>query len=480
MLNRKTGYTRLTLILMSVGVVLFACDPDKVMRPAELRSIRPTANHSPPRPPATSVELPIPSNSGAPLLGGAPTLVPTGGIVVRNGLNMRMRMPTSMISTYNTSMPSVCHWWWVPSGEVSPNGYQPSIQNPAYGRVYRRMTTDPGGTNSLSDGHGWNKDIATGTWTSIEYHDALPVDSAYVFLWREKLDGECVQLEGTYIKYFLSGQQQVTIDFPAVDVHADKDYVAQGGTVRFTATPVDFTPGGTFAWSWVWQGGGSSTVLTSCSGLTVCDYAPQQTGDMFVRAPHAPNLTVNGVSDSVDVLKCPTGDSLVDNPIVRQALRRALDSSYADSATNKRRERIGYIYRDTSTGTPPALQIATFAAASYTLSNACYAVASGPPPSPPFVLVAYYHTHPFTSGTNAVAADIKPSNCGPQHSGRAYRAGPSPDDWQTALNLGPVPGYIIDKDRVFRFDATHPNANNPAFRPSLTQRWPWNTAACQW
>jgi len=125
------------------------------------------ANHSPPRPPATSVELPIPSNSGAPLLGGATTPLPTGGIVVRNGLNMRLRMPSSIITTYNTGIPPTCHWWWVPAGEVNPNGYQPSMQNPAYARVSRLITSDPGASNFLREGNGWWKDSTTGNWTMM-------------------------------------------------------------------------------------------------------------------------------------------------------------------------------------------------------------------------------------------------------------------------------------------------------------------------
>jgi hypothetical protein len=202
---------------------------------------------------------------------------------------------------------------------------------------------------------------------------------------------------------------------------------------------------------------------------------------MLVSAPPALNLTVKGVSDSVEVLKCPTADSLVDNPIVRMALRRALDSSFADSATNKRRERIGLIYRDTSTAPPPLVPISTYDVPAYTVSTPCRAETTSIPASqPPFVLVAYYHTHPFTLGSATTGPDIYPANCGSSLSGRRYRRGPSQPDWNTSRNTLGVPGYIIDKNEVQRFDGTHPLAGNSMFHNSLTKTWPWKTAACQW
>ena len=253
--------------------------------------------------------------------------------------------------------------------------------------------------------------------------------------------------------------------------------------MQFTASAVDFSPTpGTWDWYWV-HSGSSSIPVTACAGQQVCTYAPQQTGTMLVSVRESSTLPVKGISDSVEVLKCPTGDTLLDHPIIRTALRRALDSSYADSALSKRRERSGYIFRDTTSGTALHMQMQTVPITNYTLSTPCDAISApgqGPPISPPYVLVAYYHTHPFSSGSSTAPADIKPSNCGPRHSGRAYQRGPSPPDWASALNLGPVDGYIIDKNEVSKFDATHPNATNPMRRSSLVQYWPWNTAACHW
>lgn len=366
------------------------------------------------------------------------------------------------------------------NGEVNPNGYSPALLNPTYGRVSYHAMSDPGGGSEWGNVSGWQKDSTDGSWIHVWDFQALP-DSAFLFLKREVTDGVCDWDGAIHVKYFLSGQQLLTIDFPAVEVHADRNYVAQGGSVRFTATPVDFTPGGVGTWTWSWHSAGSYLPVSACAGQTICDYTPQQTGDMYVQAPHAPNWSVNGISDSVDVLKCPTGDTLLDNPIVRKALRRALDSSYADSATHKRRERIGLIYYDTTTNQNPSLRIQPYDVPAYTHSDPCRAeFGSLPAPQPPFVPIAYYHTHPFTEGTATVAGDIYPANCGAQLSGRRYRRGPSQPDWTSSRNVLGVPGYIIDKNRVQRFDGTHPFASNPALRRNLIQTWPWNTAACQW
>jgi hypothetical protein len=96
----------------------------------------------------------------------------------------------------------------------------------------------------------------------ITWFDFLS-DSAFVFLKREAMDGECLYDNEVHVKYLLSGQQLVTIDFPAIDVHANKDYVPQGGTVRFTATPIDFTLGASGTWNWFWQAAGTGTPIPS-------------------------------------------------------------------------------------------------------------------------------------------------------------------------------------------------------------------------
>jgi hypothetical protein len=478
---RVWGRFRSLCLAGTVAAWFMACDLDRPVRPHVVSRIEPSASHGPLRPAGTTIDLVIPANSAGPLFGGTELLAT--GIVVREGLNMRMRMPSTMTVTHNLGMRIECHWWWVPQGPLSPNGKTVSGTG-VYGEVFARMTTDPGGSNVVHESFGWTQDTTNGNWTLLTYLSPF-FDTAFVFLQRTAMDGECYHDPGEiWIKYFLSGQQNVTIDFPAVDVHADKDFVAQGGSAQFTAGAVDFTPSpNTWAWYWVY-GTQSSIQVTACTGQTVCNYAPQQTGTMLVSVRESSTLPVKGLSDTVQVLKCPTGDSLLDHPIVRLKLRRALDSSYADSVTSKRRERLGLIYRDTTAGRPLSQQISTWEPTSYAQSDPCNAVVIGlPPPQPPYVLVAYYHTHPFSSGTSASSADIKPNNCSSKHRGRAYRAGPSIEDWTTALTLlpgGAKPGYIIDKDEVSKFDAMHPNATNPARRQQLVQQWSWNTAQCSW
>lgn len=113
MQNRRSWCTSCALALtMSVLGVVVGCEADRPVRPQRVTDNRPSESHSPQRPPSTTVDLPIPANSVAPLNGGT-DLIPTG-IVVREGLNMRLRMPSTMNVTHNLGMRIECHFWWVP------------------------------------------------------------------------------------------------------------------------------------------------------------------------------------------------------------------------------------------------------------------------------------------------------------------------------------------------------------------------------
>jgi hypothetical protein len=129
------------------AAALTGCDYDQPVRPVRTVSTKASASHSPQRPPLSTTDLSIPANSAAPLYGGT-NLVSTG-VVIRNGLNMRLRMG-SMVAEHNLAMRIECHFWWVPEGEVNPNGYP--INTPPYSLVSYRAASDPGGANIVSKG----------------------------------------------------------------------------------------------------------------------------------------------------------------------------------------------------------------------------------------------------------------------------------------------------------------------------------------
>jgi hypothetical protein len=82
--------------------------------------------------------------------------------------------------------------------------------------------------------------------------------------------------------YFLSGQQQVRMDFVTVEVAASKTSIAANEPVTFTATPIDFVPSDP---SWVyWEyfkddAPDDPIYIEDCFGQTACTYAPPAPGN---------------------------------------------------------------------------------------------------------------------------------------------------------------------------------------------------------
>jgi hypothetical protein len=143
----------------------------------------------------------------------------------------------------------------------------------------------------------------------------------------------------------------------------------------------------------------------------------------------------------------PAGDSLLDSIAVRTALSRAWHDSHADSTPTSRRERGGFILRDTLTGVVSAMT-------SYDPgATPCSNFPPVPTPSqlpPNSRIVGAFHTHPFSH------AEILPIDCNPPNDrrARAYDAvttgGLSPNDWSYANTGDGVQVYVMDRDNVYR------------------------------
>ena len=106
-----------------------------------------------------SFSLPIPSNSAAPLLGGAPWQAT--GFKVLGGVNVRARMPSTMMASFNQPAPpdpSSCMPWNVPEGEVSPS-LNPMAGQPLLGTLQYTITADSIGTipSNPSMRGGWTR-----------------------------------------------------------------------------------------------------------------------------------------------------------------------------------------------------------------------------------------------------------------------------------------------------------------------------------
>lgn len=141
-------------------------------------------------------------------------------------------------------------------------------------------------------------------------------------------------------------------------------------------------------------------------------------------------------------------------------MKLAWDSSYADSAAMKRRERAGFVWQ-LPDGT---VQVNVYQSSSDTPCS------SANLPTPPFpgVPIAEFHTHPFRHG------DITPSNCPDHQPGLTYSydakkyGGPSRSDFSRlsgdtayfrTYGAPPFNGYVLDKDNIYEFPPTTTTSN---------------------
>lgn len=153
------------------------------------------------------------------------------------------------------------------------------------------------------------------------------------------------------------------------------------------------------------------------------------------------------------VVDCPTGDSVLDEPNFRRALKELYDSAGTAGPYPQRRELAGGFYRDPNSDTT------IFAAFVDSLSTPCTFNLPTPfPTSPPIPwLVAIPHVHP--SDTVEV---VPPNTCPKALAGGETRPGTSPSDDSTAFNSG-VAVFAIDKRNVYR--TTGPNDSDHKWWP---------------
>jgi hypothetical protein len=141
----------------------------------------------------------------------------------------------------------------------------------------------------------------------------------------------------------------------------------------------------------------------------------------------------------------PTGDPLLDSIATRTALSRAWRDSYADSTPSSvRKERGGFILRDTVTGAISA--VTTYD----TLATPCSNSPRPPNPLPTNTqIVANFHSHPFHH------LDVTPTSCDKPNdpNTNAYDAvkygGLSSDDWGYSTRSR-IPVYAIDADSIYQ------------------------------
>lgn len=168
--------------------------------------------------------------------------------------------------------------------------------------------------------------------------------------------------QGTPDCFSYSGSFDVSVTpFPAALVlKASRSAVTPGQSVTFTAAVVPDTienigvPFKVAEWRWLPDGGGGGTVLTQCAGQKICNYAPVVSGTM--RATGYANGADDVATVHVTVFPCLTGDSLLDNPLVRDLLRMTgAVSGYPSQPPADRLERGGALHCTLSGECEPVL-----------------------------------------------------------------------------------------------------------------------------
>lgn len=237
-------------------------------------------------------------------------------------------------------------------------------------------------------------------------------------------------------------------------VTASSRFIAKGTTVAFSvsANPNLMASGGgrprrVTAWRWTradasYTGSDTTALGWYCSNPAAqsCSLPIKESGTMTVDA------IVNGVAQSksvfVNVVPCPTGDTLVDDAANRAGLSAAWAQSNANAAIHLRLERGTATFDSASRH---VFRLSPIDPSDGPCRNAN--IPSTPWPGTPRVLS---HTHPFSVG------DSLPSNCNePNFPAGYYKkysnpyGGPSRSDWKRAWNDS-LPMLVLDIDSIYR------------------------------
>jgi hypothetical protein len=262
----------------------------------------------------------------------------------------------------------------------------------------------------------------------------------------------------------------LTSDLAVIDTSTGPQYT----TFRVKVTPgiVESHSEVTIVQSWVWapDSGASQSIPANCVGQKTCEFFPARSGTMTV------NAIVNGVlhqsSKHIDVGKpCPpSGDALLDQKRVHDALEQLLkDSGPERSLDTARREKVMYVYQDGDSlvierGTDP--EIVGLANCRSTIN---------PNESGSRKLLGVFHSHPYKPGYPRQEAQ-ETVNCGGL-SGAYYTGGSDVDwSWVNLFNSPPrganeqVPLYVIDTRYVHRLTAG-PGTSDPRQWKANTKSW---------
>ena len=238
-----------------------------------------------------------------------------------------------------------------------------------------------------------------------------------------------------------------------LSVTASPTYGPSGYTATATATKSDGSAV-TNIGGWLFHPDSAPSTYTQvCGAVNPCVFHPTTSGKIEIHA-----LIGNQWKQKrahVTVVPCPTGDSLLDTPALRDGLQYLVQLSHMGDPT-RGTEHGGWLYRNPNTGE-------FFHVEYVSIQDAC----SFAPPDyvidyPPEWRVGMTHSHPFGKGESfngrCISTGGRPGMGGPQ--------GPSLADDSSAVEHG-LPSYIVDKDSVYRTNG-----------PGQHQSWPRSLNGC--
>jgi hypothetical protein len=241
----------------------------------------------------------------------------------------------------------------------------------------------------------------------------------------------------------------------------DRDYGPTGYRAVFKAFNSDSTPILIDNWTFI-PDSGQAPIVVPCPTWTqgvvwTCAMDVPTSGTMKIKASvHYGHWAYR--TKHVRVIPCPTGDSLLDTPVLRDGMSLLQQLSHFGNS-QRGTEHGGWLYRNPNTGEYIFVEYVS-------IQDACsFAVPESEGDYDPLRewRVALVHSHPFGKGEpfdgRCVSTNNKP--------GRGDDQGPSPHD-DAAANDYAVPSYVIDKDSLYRTRG-----------PGLHQSWPRSQNGCQ-
>ncbi|MEP6779222.1 MAG: hypothetical protein ABJC26_04975 [Gemmatimonadaceae bacterium] len=247
---------------------------------------------------------------------------------------------------------------------------------------------------------------------------------------------------------------QVSVQPIVLKATFDRRFVGAGDSVRVTLSSV---PAGKPMSSSTIAAGTAILTSASCLSVTLCRANVSASGTILLGA------TVYGITRSasvrVDTVACATGDSILDNPVMREMLKNLERLS---NQTTPPKEMRGYLVQILPDG------VEQFVIDSANSANTCIASGFRSSVIPTgYTLIFGAHIHPYTLGDSVQC--LPAGQVGFYGRDPLNNKMPSAPDW-AIVNEG-FPQVVFDKDSLVRYNPTTLSDSIQVTHPDGTKTW---------